>query len=110
MNNARASRRANHALLLLTIIYALGYADRTVINLLLDPIKAEFKLSDTVLGLITGFMFSLFQLTLGLPVARMSDRISRVKLLAAGLSIWSAMTATCGLVSSLLEAVRGKSR
>ena len=42
---------------ILTIIYTLNFLDRTVINILIDPIKRDYHLSDTEMGLITGFGF-----------------------------------------------------
>lgn len=96
----KKARNSTYALVLLTTIYILGYADRSIINLLLDSIKTEFQLSDTVLGLITGFGFSLFQVSLGIPIARLADRSNRVNILTAGLLLWSTMTLLCGRVSS----------
>jgi predicted MFS family arabinose efflux permease len=96
----KQARNSTYALVLLTTIYILGYADRSVINLLLDPIKAEFQLTDTILGLITGFGFSLFQVSLGIPIARLADRRNRVNILTGGLLLWSTMTLLCGRVSS----------
>ena len=98
--------RARYALGLLTTIYVLGYADRNIINLLLDSIKLEFQLSDLVMGLITGLGFTLFQVVIAIPVARWADRASRVKILAGGVLLWSLMTGLSGLaVSALLLAV-----
>lgn len=92
-----SSSRANYALAVLTVIYVLNYADRTVLSLLLDSIKKDFHLSDTVLGLISGFGFVLFYSVLGLPIARWADRYSRRFILATGLVVWSAATFCSGL-------------
>jgi MFS family permease len=92
-----ASPRANYALAVLTVIYVLNYADRTVLSLLLDSIKKDFQLSDTVMGLISGFGFVLFYSLLGLPVARWADRFNRRFILTAGLVVWSAATCCSGL-------------
>jgi hypothetical protein len=35
---------------LLTVIYALNFPDRTIFNILIEPIKKEFALSDTTMG------------------------------------------------------------
>jgi MFS family permease len=88
---------------MLAILFAVGvlnYADRTLLSVLLEPIKAEFGASDTMLGLLTGVAFSLFYATLGIPVARLSDRVDRPRIIAAMIAVWSAMSILCGLASS----------
>lgn len=95
--------RANYALGLLTIISALNYADRGVLTLLLDSIKKDFRLTDTMLGLIAGFGFVLFYSFLGLPVARWADRFDRRFILTAGLVVWSAMTCFGGLARNVWQ-------
>jgi predicted MFS family arabinose efflux permease len=71
-------------------------ADRLVLSILLEDIKAEFALSDTQLGLLTGLAFSLFYVTFGFPFARLADRRTRKNIIAAALTLWSAMTMLCG--------------
>lgn len=91
-----------YAMTVLTAVYALGYADRSIINLLLDSIKQEFSLSDTVLGLITGLGFTTFQVLLGIPVARWADSGRRITILTSGLLLWSVMTGLSGLATSAI--------
>jgi MFS family permease len=74
-----------------------AYLDRTALAILLPPIKAELKLTDTELGLLTGFAFAAFYATLGLPLARLAERTSRVRLISVCLLVWSVMTALTGL-------------
>ncbi|WP_082543556.1 spinster family MFS transporter [Sphingomonas sp. Leaf339] len=97
-----APRDARYTLALLTAVYALGYADRNIINLLLDPIKQEYQLSDTIMGLITGFGFTAFQTLLGIPLARLADTSRRVTVLIVGLLMWSVMTGLSGLATSAI--------
>ena len=66
-----------YALVLLTLIYGLNFLDRTIFNVLIEPIKREFQLSDTAMGLLAGFGFVLFCSALGMPVVRFADRASR---------------------------------
>ncbi|WP_338826944.1 MFS transporter [Bradyrhizobium sp. 27S5] len=98
---ARPSTRRYYVLGLLTIIYALNFLDRTIFNVLIEPIKKEFFLSDTTMGLLAGFGFVLFYSLLGIPIARMADRLSRRNIVACALALWSAMTYLCGLASSV---------
>jgi MFS family permease len=98
---AGPSRRRYYALALLTIIYALNFLDRTIFNVLIEPIKKEFSLSDTTMGLLAGFGFVLFYSLLGIPIARIADRLNRRNIVAAAFAFWSAATALCGMASSV---------
>src|SRR5262249_22295671 len=90
-----------YTLALLTLVYALNFLDRTIFNVLIEPIKKEFALSDTMLGLLAGFGFALMYSALGMPIARLADRANRRNIVALGLAFWSAMTALCGLAQNV---------
>jgi MFS family permease len=96
-----SSARRYYALGLLTVIYALNFLDRTIFNVLIEPIKKEFSLSDTTMGLLAGFGFVLFYSTLGIPIARAADRLNRRNIIAVALAFWSAMTFLCGMATSV---------
>src|SRR6476620_462958 len=74
---AAPAARRHYVLGLLTIVYALNFLDRTIFNVLIEPIKKEFALSDTMMGLLAGFGFALFYSLLGIPIARVADRLHR---------------------------------
>src|SRR5262249_14704112 len=67
---AKPSPARYYVLALLTIVYALNFLDRTIFNVLIEPIKKEFALSDTMMGLLAGFGFVLFYSICGIPIAR----------------------------------------
>jgi len=90
-----------YTLALLTAVYALNFLDRTIFNVLIEPIKKEFQLSDTMLGLLAGFGFVLMYSALGMPIARLADRSNRRNIVTAGLAFWSAMTALCGMAQNV---------
>src|SRR5262245_17064649 len=90
-------------LLTLFLVSTSNYADRNIIGVLLEPIKHEFQVSDTMLGLLTGFSFAIFYATLGIPVARWADRGDRKLIVTVGLTIWSIMTALCGMAQSFWQ-------
>jgi MFS family permease len=90
-----------YVLVLLTLIYGLNFLDRTIFNVLIEPIKREFQLSDTAMGLPAGFGFVLFYSLLGMPVARFADRANRRNIVAIAFAFWSAMTALCGMAQSV---------
>lgn len=88
------------ALTILILINMSNYMDRFIMSILVEPIKAEFKVSDTQMGLLTGFGFSLAYALLILPVGRLSDLFSRKCILAGAIGLWSVMTALCGAASN----------
>jgi len=98
---ARSSTRRYYVLEILTAVYALNFLDRTIFNVLIEPIKKEFVLSDTTMGLLAGFGFVLFYSLLGIPIARVADRLNRRNIVAAAFAFWSAMTFLCGMASSV---------
>src|SRR5690348_12787372 len=95
------SARRYYVLGILTIVYALNFLDRTIFNVLIEPIKKEFALSDTTMGLLAGFGFVLFYSLLGIPIARIADRVNRRNIVALAFAFWSAMTFLCGMASSV---------
>src|SRR3569623_1118306 len=78
------------ALTLLTAILTVGFIDRIVMNVLAVPIQAEFHLTDTQVGLLTGFAFALLNVTLGIAVARYAERGNRMGLLVVGAGVGEA--------------------
>jgi MFS family permease len=97
-----ASRRRT-LLFMLFLISTSSYVDRSVMSVLLEPIKAEFGISDSALGVLTGIAFAASYAVLGLPVASLADRGDRKKLIIVSLGVWSAMTALCGLAASFWQ-------
>jgi MFS family permease len=70
-----------------------SFIDRQVLGLLVTPIKQEFGISDTRIGLLQGLAFGLFYTLLGIPMGRLVDSGNRRKIVAAGVALWSLMTA-----------------
>jgi MFS family permease len=97
----RQPARRYFVLGLLTLIYALNFLDRTIFNVLIEPIKKEFALSDTAMGLLAGFGFVLFYSLMGIPIARVADRLNRRNIVALALAFWSTMTFFCGMAQSV---------
>jgi predicted MFS family arabinose efflux permease len=93
---------ARYTLAFLFVLYALNYLDRQLLSILMEPIRKELHLSDTQLGILSGFAFALFYATLGIPIARLADRHSRRNIIAVAVAIWSVMTAACGFASGFV--------
>lgn len=94
LHDSSALRGRVMALLLLA--YVFNFVDRSIVSILKIPIKAEFGLSDTQLGLLGGLAFALLYTGLGVPVAWLADRSNRVRIVSAAMALWSLMTALCG--------------
>jgi MFS family permease len=92
--------QAWYCVTILALVVMVNFLDRGILTLLVEPIKADLGLSDVQMSLIMGFAFTFFYAIFGLPVARLVDRHSRKHILAAGVAIWSVMTAFCGLAST----------
>ena len=85
-----------YALALLVIAYALNFIDRQILVILQSDIKADMGLSDTQLGLLSGFAFALVYITAGIPIAYWADRGNRRNIIALAVAVWSGMTALSG--------------
>jgi MFS family permease len=81
----------------LFLAYILSFIDRMIIGLLVEPLKADLDLTDTQVSLLQGFAFAIFYTVMGLPLGRLIDRSARLPIVAAGVGLWSLMTAACGL-------------
>lgn len=98
-----ADWRAWYAVCLLMLVYTSSFIDRTIIALLVGPIRADLQISDTQMSLLSGFAFALFYTTFGVPFGRLADLRSRRMIIAAGAATWSVMTAACGLAGNFLQ-------
>ena len=93
---------------LLAAVFAVHFLDRQLLAILIPPIKSELGLSDTALGFLSGFAFTLFFSTVGLLIARLADRArpcTDVNLVGAGIgpfavgAIGDALTASAAVAA-----------
>lgn len=98
-----SERAAGWALFILFLAYALSFVDRTILALLIEPIKQDMHLSDTQISLLLGLAFSLVYTVAGVPIAMIADRRSRRAIVAVGISFWSVATAMCGLAGNFWQ-------
>jgi MFS family permease len=96
----RSTRYAWYVTCLLAFAYFVSYVDRIILSLLVEPMKRDLGVGDTEMSLLLGFSFAIFYAVLGIPIARLADRASRTKIIAAGIFIWSLMTAFTGIARS----------
>jgi len=92
----RFTGKQRYMLFILMLVYACHLIDRTIVLVLLDPIKREYGLSDTQLGLFSGFVFALGTLVAAMPLGTLADRRPRKTILAICIALWSMMTLLCG--------------
>lgn len=92
-----------YVLFILVVVYTFNFIDRQIVGILAVPIKADLDLSDTQLSLMGGLAFALFYTLLGIPIAMLADRRSRTWIMTVALTVWSAMTALCGLAQNFLQ-------
>jgi MFS family permease len=89
-----------YVVLVLMICYTLSFIDRQILGMLVDPIRRDFQISDTGVGLLQGLAFVAFYTFMGLPVGWLVDRYSRRTIIAVGVFFWSLMTALCALAGN----------
>lgn len=92
----------HYCLALIFVVLVIAYVDRGIFGVVLEPIKAEFGLSDLALGLLTGPAFALFYAVMGIPLARWADMGNRRIVISLCMAIWSAMTALGGMAQNFM--------
>jgi predicted MFS family arabinose efflux permease len=101
--SAPSAKYVRYVLVMLMIVNALAFLDRSIVNVLSQALKADLGLSDTQLGLLGGFAFVLVYSLFALPVARLAERKSRRNVITVCITIWSIMTTLCGFAGSFIH-------
>ncbi len=86
------------ALLFLAGIFSV--VDRAVLNIVVDPVRADLAISDQQISLLQGLAFGLFYAFMGIPMGLLADRVSRRNLIAGGIALWSIATIASGLAQT----------
>lgn len=84
----------------LMLAYMFSFIDRTLLSLVIDPVREDLDLSETQVSLLAGFAFAAFYTVLGLPFGRWADTRGRRNMIALGIALWSLATIACGLANS----------
>jgi MFS family permease len=84
----------------LFLVYVVNFIDRQILSILAQDIKTDLGVSDAQLGFLYGTAFAIFYALFGMALGRLADGWYRGRLIALGLTLWSAMTALSGLASS----------
>ncbi len=96
----RASGYSWYVLTILVLVYVLNFIDRQIVSILAVDIKRDLQLNDSEMGFLGGAAFAVFYALFGIPLGRLADNWHRVRLLSAGLALWSAMTALSGFANN----------
>lgn len=89
-----------YSLAVLTLIYTCHAVDRSIMSIVVEPLKGEFGLSDSQIGILTGLAYAFFYSLAGIPIGYLIDRVNRRNLLAILVTIWSVFTAVCGMTQN----------
>jgi predicted MFS family arabinose efflux permease len=92
-----------YVLIIMMLAYTINIADRYVMSTVLEPIRLELKLSDGGVAFLTGVSLAFFYVIMGIPLSWIADRYNRRNLLAVSITIWSAMTALCGMSQGYMQ-------
>jgi len=94
-------RYAWYVCLVLMLLLAISYMDRSVLALLVAPIETAFSVRDTTMGLLQGAAFAVVYVLFAFPLARLADRGNRRNLIVYGVIFWCGATICCGLAQSI---------
>lgn len=100
--------RRHLTLLLLTLIATVQFFDRALMVVVMEPVKREFSLSDSQLGLLSGLSYAVAFALAGIPLGWLADRVNRQRLLTGLLLAWSALVAACGQAGSFAALVASR--
>ena len=103
LEQPQVSPKATGILLFLLLLNILNMVDRTLITSFGTAIITDLGLSDSQFGLLTGPIFVFFYSIMGLFMGALADRVHRPRLIAAGLVLWSALTAVSGLAKNFAQ-------
>jgi MFS family permease len=103
-----SERYRKYVLWLLFTVYVFNFVDRSILTILMQPIKEEFRFSDTDMGLLGGLAFALLYCTLGIPIARWADKANRVLIISMSLFVWSVSTVFTGFARNFTQLLLGR--
>lgn len=95
--------RRSWVLFVLTFIDFVNFLDRSVIYIVQEQIRNDFGLSDQQIGLLGGTAFGIFYGIVGLPIARLAERMNRRNIIMLAVATWSLLTAICGVTQTFVQ-------
>lgn len=95
--------RAFYALALLTLASFVSFLDRSVLGLVVTPVEHDLAITDTQMGILQGFTFTIFYTVTAIPLGWMADKTVRRNMVAGGIALWSVMTILSGMSESYAQ-------
>src|ERR1051325_408897 len=92
----------SYVLTALLASYILNFIDRALLSVVAPQMKPELGITDTAFGLLTGFGFALLYTLVGIPVAQLAETRHRVWIMDICITLWSVITALCGLSAPIV--------
>ena len=90
-------------LMFLTLLNVMNFVDRQLLASFANWIVPDLGLTNTQFGLLTGLIFIFFYSVAGVFMGVLADRVNRTRLIAAGLALWSALTALSGMAKGFVS-------
>ena len=90
-------------LMFLTLLNVMNFVDRQLLASFANWIVPDLGLTNTEFGLLTGLIFIFFYSVAGVFMGVLADRVNRTRLIAAGLALWSALTALSGMAKGFVS-------
>src|SRR3546814_3734385 len=82
----------NYVFVILMLMSTLANIDRSILSILVEPIKREYGLSDTQIGTLTGLAFAVPLSLVIIPIGVLADRVNRIRLVSILMLVWSSLT------------------
>ncbi len=101
-------RGAGTTLALLTLIATVQFFDRALFVVIMEPIKQEFALSDSQLGVMAGLSYAAAFALAGIPLGRLADRTNRRNMLAGLLAVWAVMVGMAGSAGNFITLIAAR--
>jgi MFS family permease len=93
--------KAHWILIICTLLYAINYMDRSVLTVVMQPMKVDLGLSDSDIGLAVT-IFTLSVALFSIPILYLVDRWSRKKMVFLMAIAWSIFTFLTGLAKNFI--------
>jgi MFS family permease len=90
-------RQGWYVTIILLVAFTFSFVDRQVLNLLVEPIRADLGVSDTQISFLQGLAFAVTYILMSVPIGRMVDRFNRVLIMICGVLVWSLTTMGMGM-------------
>lgn len=85
----------SYFLLIMVLVSACVVAERYILFVLVEPIRRDLHLSDFQIGLVKDFILAIVYVLAVIPLAHLSDRWSRKRIVAIAALTWTVSVAIC---------------